>query len=31
VRSVRADAVVVASGSQTHELRLYLTLGQAKQ
>jgi hypothetical protein len=31
LRSVRADAAVVASGQQTHELRLYPTLGQAKQ
>jgi hypothetical protein len=31
LRSVRADAAVVASGPQTHELRLYPTLGQAKQ
>jgi general secretion pathway protein N len=31
LRGVRADAAVVASGPQTHELRLYPTLGQAKQ
>ena len=31
LRDVRVDAAVVASGPQTHELRLYPTLGQAKQ
>ena len=31
LRSVRADAVVIASGQQSHELRLYPALGQAKQ
>jgi hypothetical protein len=31
LRSVRADAAVIASGQQAHELRLYPALGQAKQ
>jgi hypothetical protein len=31
LRNVRADAVVIASGQQSHELRLYPALGQAKQ